>query len=115
MSNVRRLIGVSDWLSFDLETMFLEPPTLRLKVRVVDGLAGLDASGVKYSAIVKEILIASVAEWDLAEDGVPIPCDEENKRRWLPLFFGQRVKGTGRLLGLELAEYAGNEENFLKN
>lgn len=74
----------------------------------------------RFSKAIREVLIDAVVGWDLTQDGKPIPCDEENKRKILPVLFGTRLAGEedhpyDLLLGLKLCEFAGDDRNFLKN
>lgn len=74
----------------------------------------------RFSKAAREMLIDAVVGWDLTEDGKPLPCDETNKRRVLPVLLGARLAGESDnpfelVLGRRLLEFAGDEGNFLKN
>lgn len=74
----------------------------------------------RFSKAACEMLIDAVVGWDLTEDGKPLACDDATKRRVLPVLLGTRVAGESKnpfelVLGRQLLEFAGNDENFLKN
>ena len=58
--------------------------------------------------------IEAVAEWDLADNGVPIPVTPENKVLYLRPILAEPVEGRG-LLGLAILEDAQNRELFVKS
>jgi len=120
MANIKETIPLSEWLEFDLDTELLEAAPdgrriLKLRVRPTNLMSTNDAEDRgRISAMMTELVIDAVQEWDLAEDDKPVPCTLPNKKRFLPLLLGQPVKGSRMALGIEIIGYAGNIENFLK-
>lgn len=120
MPNIKNLIALSDWLTYELETTYLDPPVLKVRLRPACGLVGLNVAQVdaKPSSVVVEMVLDAIVEWDLTENGAPLPCTEETKRRLVPFLrclLAEKLKGEPSLLALALVAYAGNAENFLKN
>jgi hypothetical protein len=118
MANLKPVEPLSDWQTYEIENTILDPPIIRLRLKPVENLAVYDipqGEEVKRSKIAKELLFESVVEWDLTMDGKPIPCTDENKRKYLPLFLGNVVKGTQGYLGFAILAFAADLENFLKN
>lgn len=83
---------------------------------------------VRLSKMVQEALVDAVLGWDLTMDGKPLLCTEENKRKFFPGILGLKLwkekKAEGEkdeatqldeYLGWALINFAGDQENFLKN
>jgi hypothetical protein len=68
----------------------------------------------KPSAMNREMLISSVLGWDLTKDGKPLPCTDENKRKYLPYVLGRKVV-DGSVVAWELLAFVRDEANFLGN
>ena len=117
----RPMEPLSAWMIYELASDLLDPPTLRLRLRpidlysIVDGVAP-DGS-IRYGSATVEAVIAAVAEWDLTQEGVPIPCSDLTKAGWLRPLLDQPVRGRkqGELLAVAILHDARNRENFLKN
>lgn len=92
------------------------PQALRLVVR----FAGLDQAIDHYnkdsrpSDINRWIIAASIVEWDLTENGVPIPVTEENKKLYVP-YIASAQTVDGEVVGWLLVEFIRDQANFLKN
>ena len=120
MGNIKNLKPLSEWLEYELETDILDPPVVKFKVRPISGMAGLnieEADRSRSSAFI-EMVLDAIQEWDLAEAGEPIPCTKETKQKhatYLRCLLGKKLKDRPGLLGIELAGYAADAENFLKN
>lgn len=92
--------------------------TVRLTVRYV----GLDEAidfvppgrDLRPSEMNREMLIAAVQGWDLTTDGQPLPCSDENKRKYLPYIFGRKTVG-GDVVAWEMLLFVRDEANFLGN
>jgi hypothetical protein len=85
----------------------------------------------RISDVIRRAVSDAIHGWDLTEGDAPLPCTRESKDRYLPLLFGLKVKKpetvdeaettmalvdpAASVLVRELAEFAGNPENFLKN
>lgn len=116
IGRMKNLIALSDWLTYELETELLTPPIIKLKIKPVDSLIVYDVQkDSRFSKCVTEMLLDAVQEWDLVDGDKPLPCDEKNKRKYLPLLFGMKIKEKTTLLGIEILSFAGEIENFLKN
>jgi len=120
MGNIKNLKPLSEWLTFELETDILDPPVVKFKVRPITGMAGLniEEGDRSRSSTFIEMVLDAIQEWDLADNGEPIPCTEETKQihaTYLRCLLGTKLKNKKGLLGLELAVYAADAENFLKN
>ena len=118
----KRFLGLSEWVTFELETDAIDPPVLRLRMRPVQVMGVFDAiaggSGPHtYRDYMTSVAVEAVQEWDLADAGAPIPPTEENKRLYLVEqgFLGLRVRGEDVALGMAIIKYAGTRDNFLKN
>lgn len=117
MANIKRLIALSEWQTYELEpSKVLDLPSLKIKIKPIDSIAGLNADegDRKFSAMIREMLIDAVQEWDIADDGKPIPCNDETKRIHLPFIFQLKLKDKNSFLWLELLNYAGDIENFIR-
>jgi hypothetical protein len=123
MGNIKKIaLAHSEWLTFELERVekLLDPPAVRLRLKHLTGLDsyGAGVQGNAFSQAMTELIADCVVEWDLCEDGKPIPCTPEKKREmwdWLRAVLGSKVKGTkDRLLGIAILDYAGNLENFIR-
>lgn len=112
---------LSCWLEYRLVTDKLDPPVFRCRLRPVTGLNLIDGydEGEKFrlGKMTQEVAIEAVAEWDLANDGVPIPLTAENKTGLLIPIIDAQIEGkpSGYLLGVALIADAKKRENFLKN
>ena len=81
----------------------------------------------RISDVIRRAVSDAIHGWDLTEGDAPLPCTRETKDKYLPLLFGLKVQGpeavvddvlvdpAASVLVRELAEFAGNPENFLKN
>jgi hypothetical protein len=58
--------------------------------------------------------IEAVADWDLTDNGVPIPVTPETKVLYLRPILAEMVEGRG-LLGLAILEDSQDRQLFLKN
>jgi hypothetical protein len=127
MANIKQLIELSDWLTFELASdRLLSPPIFKVRVKPISGLSPLDATigpnpqDIRLSSIIIDAVLDAIVEWDLASEGVPILPTPENKRahrNYLTQLFSEKVKDAETpygLLGLELFTYAQSIENFLK-
>ena len=121
-------------VTYALETTG-EPITITFKV----GFIALDAvqdyvnesrDGARpprISDVIRRAVSDAIHGWDLTEGDAPLACTRESKDKYLPLLFGLKVQKSeavvddvlvdpaASVLVRELAEFAGNPENFLKN
>jgi len=103
-------------VSFDLAGDPVQ--TVRLTVRYV----GLDESidfvqrdkSPKPSEMNREMLFAAVQGWDLTKDGQPLPCSDENRRKYLPYILGRKTV-SGEVVAWEVLAFVRDEANFLGN
>lgn len=124
MANIkfRPMEQLSGWLEYKLVTDKLDPPVFRCRLRPVTGLNMIDGvplgeTEFKRGRATLEIAVEAVAEWDLTNEGVPIPLTSQNKMGWLLPIIDQQVEGRdiGVLLGIAIILDAQNRDNFLKN
>jgi hypothetical protein len=122
MSDIKKLKPLSEWLEFELEAppAWLDGPTVKFRVRPISGLAGFNVTAEDRapSAAFAAMVIDSIEAWGFTNGGEPIPCNAETKQEYagnLRVLLGSRLKGEKGLLGIELAGYATDPENFLKN
>jgi hypothetical protein len=112
---------LSCWLEYRLVTDKLDPPVFRCRLRPVTGLNLVDGyeegEKLKLGKMTLEVAIEAVAEWDLANEGVPIPLTSENKTGMLIPIIDAQLEGQpeGHLLGVAILMDAKRRENFLKN
>jgi hypothetical protein len=116
----KRFRGLSDWLTFELETDAIEPPILKVRLKPIGYFnIAADAIGQGKDAVLNELMfyaaIDAVQEWDLTENGVAIPSTRENKILHLGPRLSDRLKGTVQLFGIAIIDWAANQDNFLKN
>ena len=120
MSDIKEIKPLSEWLKFELETNLLDPPEIDVRLSPIYSIAAIDHVDVKgeiksMTKMVVETVLESVQEWNLTQNGKPIPIDDDMKRKCLLPLLGAKIKGKPQLLGLALWAYATNIENFLKN
>jgi hypothetical protein len=116
MANIKKLIALSEWLTYELETTVLDPPILKLRIRPINAMVAndIEPEKMKLSAMMIEMVIDAIQEWDIADAGEPIPCNDVTKRQHLQFLLGQKVKDKDRMLGIDLLFYAGDIENFIR-
>lgn len=59
------------------------------------------------------LLIDTVVDWNLESDGQKIPCNEENKKKYLPALFDLITTG-GQTVGTALLTFCGDSKNFFE-
>ena len=57
------------------------------------------------------LLMDAVVDWNLELDGQKIPCDGENKKKYLPALFDIICK-DGASIGTGLLSFCGDSKNF---
>ena len=127
MADIKKLIGLSDWLTYRLKTTILNPPEIKLRMRPISGLAPLDSmlidqKQIRLSRIIIDAVLDAVEEWDVCIEGKPLELTPENKAVYLASLLGEVIEKPENsttyepdvLLGLELLTYGRNLENFLK-
>jgi len=106
---------LSGWLEYRLVTDKLDPPVFRCRLRPSNPMTTLDDMADYGKPKLSRALLSSVAEWDLADNGVAIPPTEANKAIHLSELVGLIVEGRDLPLGLAILQDAQKRENFLKN
>lgn len=118
MANIKRLEQLTGWLEYKLETVLLDPPVLKVRLRPLDSFSMVTTdpgdSSFKYGKFAADNAIEAVVEWDLSLDGVPIEVTPETKALYLRPILAEPVEGHG-LLGLVILEDAQDRSLFLKN
>ena len=128
MADIKKLIGLSDWLTYRLKTTILNPPEIKLRMRPISGLAPLDSTlnpdlkQLRLSKIIIDSVMDVIEEWDVCIEGKPLELTPENKAVYLAPLLGEVIEKSENsttyepdvLLGLELLTYGRNLENFLK-
>ena len=122
MSDIKKLKPLSEWLKFELDAppAWLDGPTVKFRVRPISGLAGLNVTAEDRapSAAFAAMVIDAIEEWGFTSDGKPLACTTETKQEYagnLRVLLGSQLKDKKGLLGIELAAFATDPENFLKN
>jgi hypothetical protein len=117
MSNLKRLEQLSTWITYELETTLLDPPSIKVRLRATDAYTVAEAQEMwKYqSRAMLEVAIGAVAEWDLTDGGKAIPIDPETKADVLRPLMSEPVVGRGTILGAAISQDSLNRELFLKN
>lgn len=110
---------VSRWLEYRLDTTLLDPPVFRCRVRPIDLFSFYEEieAGMRWGKATIAAVIDAIVEWDLTNNGVPIPVTDQTKSEWLRPLVALPVleRGDGMLLGIAVLIDARNRENFLKN
>ena len=118
MANIKRLEQLTGWIEYALVTTLLDPPVLKLRLRPLDSFSMVTtdpaATTFRFGQFAVDNAIEAVAEWDLADNGVPIPVTPENKVLYLRPILAEVVEGRG-LLGLAILEDAQDRGLFVKN
>jgi len=118
----KKIEVISNWLEYELETDIIEPPVLKVRLSPLTDMEYIESYDVPageikpLTKIIISRILSAVNDWDLTLKGKKIQVTEENKRKYLVILLGTKVKGKGKgLLGFELLNYASNWDNFLKN
>jgi hypothetical protein len=122
MANIKKLIALSEWLTYEFDPgymdprLILDPPIFKVRVRPINAmvLSDIEPKELKQSSMTFEMVVDAVQEWDLTDEGTPIPCTEENKRLHLPILINQKIKEKNTFLWIELMNYAGDLGNFIR-
>jgi hypothetical protein len=127
MSELKMFKVESGWLEFELDTKLpFDPPVIKVRVRMLTDLDTVDAYGDgarKLSAVTLSRALAAIVEWDLVQDGKPLPCTDEVKDEYGPqlkMLLAQPLKALEgatmpRHLAMEILKAAQDEGTFLKN
>lgn len=130
MPDVKNLMVLSDWLTFELETDWLDPPIIKLRLSpILEDAPIADVvddrrSGITIGDITRYKIYDAIQDWDLTrkerddegnERDVKVPLTRHNKQVLLRSLLGLKIKGEDHLLGMKILFYARNKENFLKN
>jgi hypothetical protein len=122
MSNIKNIIPLSEWLTFELaDNKLIDPPIVKLKLRPITDSDLLDAvadNKIRPSEIMIMRATDAIQEWDLSEDGKPIPCTETKKIElalFLKLLLTSYVKADDNFFATVIIRHAQTLENFLKN
>jgi hypothetical protein len=118
VANIKRLEQLTGWIEYALTTTLLDPPVLKLRLRPLDSfnMITVDPAGASFAfgRFAADNAIEAVADWDLTDNGVPIPVTPENKVLYLRPILAEMVEGRG-LLGLAILEDSQDRQLFLKN
>lgn len=112
---------LSDWLTFELETDWFDPPIIKLRLSpILEDLPLADfvddrSSGVTEGDITRYKIYDAIQDWDFTSNGEKVPLTRLNKQRILRPLLGLKIKGENTLLGMKILVYARQKENFLKN
>jgi hypothetical protein len=111
--------------NFDGEWLELQPENEKFgafKVKVIPNPfydAIIDTLNQDVTSLVKRLVV----DWTLEKEGEKVPCNEENKRRYLPPIAGWRIKNAKytapevnyKSVGSEIIAFSQEIENFTKN
>jgi hypothetical protein len=118
MTDIKKIRELSGWLTFELDTKILDPPAIRLRVKPIKSFEGiLTAIKTGLASVIKlqyELVFECVQQWDLTQDGAPIPVNSETKRKYLSFLLGEKTK-AGIFLYIEISVYACEIQNFYEN
>jgi hypothetical protein len=119
MPEIKKTRHLSEWVEYLLDTTMVEPPVLKVRLKMMDAYDMVDtveagAEG-KMGRYVLTNALEAVQEWDLTENGEPIPCTTENKWGYLRDLMGEPVVGREGLLGRAIYEDCQKKGLFLKN
>mgnify|MGYP006289784775 CR=1 FL=1 len=111
-------------LNVDGEWLELEPENEKfgtLKVKVIPDQVDFSINVIRGSVAgyVKDLVV----DWNLKREDVEIPCDKENKDRYIPIIANMGVKNPkytdekirDKSVGSEIIAFSQNLENFTKN
>jgi len=117
MSDVSKLSVDGEWLELDTEIEDFG----KFKVKVVP------ANTNRIIHIAKEdivgVICSVVTDWDLTKGATKVPCDEENKHKYLLALSEVKIKNPKhamkgemfRTVGSEILAFSQNIKNFIKN
>jgi hypothetical protein len=125
MPDIKQINPVSEWITLTLDTDKMDPPVLRVRVRLGTELDSGDAyeeGARKASTFLLAQALAVIVEWDLTLDDKPLLCTEATKREhkdrlwWI---LAQKITGTDpkspKFAATEILAAAKDSERFLKN
>lgn len=121
MPDIKNISILSEWLTFELETTWFDPPVIKLKIGpIMEDIPIADMVDNRNSSpsegdIVSYKLYDAIQDWDFTSNGQKVPLTRQNKQRILRPLLGLKLKGENQILGTKLLVYASNKENFLKN
>lgn len=100
-----------------------EPQDLELTLRFValDEIEDYNRTGqaLKLSEAMRKLIGGAITGWNLTENGVDIPCNDETKAKYLPVLFGMQVVKDDEPLSVnstlvrQLADFAADAGNYL--
>jgi hypothetical protein len=117
MGDVSKLNVDGEWLELDTELEDFG----KMKVKVIP------ANSNRLIHIAKEdivgIIVSVVVEWDLSKGRKKVPCDEENKYKYLSALSEVKISNPRyalkgeifRTVGSEILAFSQNIKNFTKN
>lgn len=140
MPEIKRRESLTEWIAYELaETTFVKTPTIRFRLRYLDSLDAADEfmrNGLRRPLAMAGLAMQAVADWDLTENGKPIPVNDETKAKFLRPLLAEILRTPGEeiseaaaeaeaeddkpespqlLLAYEIVKDAQNHGLFLKN
>lgn len=121
--DVSKLHLDGEWIEIEAESERIGKLRFKLKPLSTDEQIDLAEVGTKNVKNFFKKINNLIIDWNLTDGDKPVPCTEENKRKYMPHLIPLRVK-TGAdkeegpemsILGVKLIEFAQNIENFIKN
>jgi hypothetical protein len=92
MADIRKLEALTDWITYDLMgTPLLSEPQIKVRLRYLDNLEAADEfmqNNMRSPLANAALALRAVAEWNLTEDGKPIPINRETKALYLRPLLG---------------------------
>jgi len=115
MAVLKKYQPKSDWLKYELQTKYLEPPVLAVQLRHFSPLEAVPtAADVNRSydpAFLVDLAVKAILDWDLTdEDGKKIPL--ARAKEVLIQIGGEMVIDRKKPLILSIVEDAGNPDFF---
>ena len=117
----------SVWQTFELETAFLDPPKIKLKLTPIISRERLKTAAEMESGTESQdfpfmvdktinTALEHVTGWDITSNGKAIPCTPKNKERYLEPLMLEKVKGKPNVfLVMEIMGFITDVQNFVKN
>lgn len=120
MPEIKDIIALSNWITFELETKLFKPPIIKLRISpIAEDVPIIELMGRKKFASKGEVwaykIFDIVQDWDFTDEGEKVPLTRDNKRKALTPLLGLKLKGEKQILGTRIVEMALDPKTFVKN
>jgi hypothetical protein len=90
--------------------------TLDVEFRGMDMMDGENRTTDKRTEYVRDTVFRAVTGWDLTDGSRPVPCNAENRAKWLPPFLMSVSKENPDVaVMVDLFTFVNDPANFLGN